>query len=91
MSDRNGKIEPLTISIVPGSRMPRYDDAVYELTSLGVTVTEQATRSGLPAVDFRFQGPDGTQFAFTTSGRMIQMLAAAIAGINVRNHGKADP
>lgn len=91
MGDRDGKIEPLNIHLQPGSTAPRWDAHTTELTPLAVTITEQGMKSGLPMVDFVFVDPTGRRFAYTTSGRMMLTLAAAIRGVNLRNHGKEEP
>jgi hypothetical protein len=92
MGDRDGKVEPFTIHLNPGSVAPRYDGAVFELTPQGVTITERGMKSGLPMVDFTFVClVDGKRYAFTTSGRMVLMLAAALRGVNLRNHGTEEP
>lgn len=91
MGDRDGKVEPVSINIVAGKTAPRFDAHTTELTPLHVTITENGMTSGLPLVDFVFEGADGRRYAFTTSGRMVRAIGAAIAGINERNHGRTDP
>lgn len=89
--DKTGVPAPITISIIPGSMAPRFDAPTTELTPVVVTITEEGMVGGRPMVDFKFTDPDGNHFAFTTSGRMIRAIGAAIAGINMRNHGTPDP
>lgn len=91
MSDRDGKIEPLSINIIPGSVAPRFDAVTHELTCIGVMITEQGMASHKPMVDFVFLDADGKRYFFTTSGAMLRLVAAAIGGVNERNHGTPDP
>lgn len=91
MSDRDGKIDPLTINLIPGNKAPRFDAAMHALTPLAATITEQGMASGLPMVDVVFVDNDGERCIWTTSGRMILALAAALRGVNLRNHGTEEP
>lgn len=90
MSDRDGKIEPLTINTIPGKTMPRYDAHTTELTPLHATITEQAMKSNWPGVDFVFTDPHGKRYAYTTSGRMMLLLAGAIQAAVIRNRHEPD-
>lgn len=80
----------LNISIVPGDTAPRYDTGV-EASLSHVTITEQGTQARLPIVDLVAKLPDGTQVLIVISGRHVCALAAAVRGINLRNHGVEEP
>jgi hypothetical protein len=90
MGDRDGKIEPLSINMIEGKIAPRFDAGVNELTPLYATVTAQGMKSGRPLVDVHFEAADGKHFAYTTSGRMMLMLAGAIQAAVVRNGEEPD-
>lgn len=90
MGDRDGRIEPFSIHMNPGSVVPRWDAATHELTPLSATITERGMQSGLPMVDMVFEGADGKRHAFTTSGRMMLMLAGAVQAAVVRNGHEPD-
>ena len=90
MGDRDGRIEPFSINMNPGDVAPRWDEATHELTPLYVTITERGMQSGLPMVDMVFEGHDGKRHAFTTSGRMMLMVAGAVQSAVVRNRHEPD-
>ena len=90
MGDRNGKVEPLTINTIPGKTAPRFDAHTTELTPLHATITERGMTTGLPMVDFVFEGADDKRYAFTTSGRMLLMLAAAVQAVIIRQGREPD-
>jgi len=80
----------LPIEFVQGDQGPHYTDTI-ELALERCVVTEKGTQGGLPIVDFVMKGPAGQKYMFCVTGRMMTMLAAAIKGVNVRNHGVAEP
>lgn len=80
----------LDIEIVPGKQAPKYPDAI-ELACTKVVITEQGTKSGLPIVDFVLKGPGGGEFVLVLTGRLLNMVSAAVRGVNKRNHGVEEP
>lgn len=90
MSDQDGKIEPLTINTIPGSMAPRFEATTHPLTPISATITEQGMKSGWPMVDLTFEDSSGKRFAYTTSGRMMLLLAGAIQAAVVRNKLEPD-
>ena len=93
-TDSTGKFPPCTIHLVPGKLAPR-SDSKGAADLVAAVITEQGTKNNLPIVDLivhiAVEGEDGIQLAVTTSGRIICMIADAIDGVNLRNHGKTDP
>lgn len=81
----------LHIKLQPGDLAPRYPSNVSPLDCQDVVITERGTASGLPLVDFRFKDDQGREFFFAVTGRLVISLAAAIRGVNLRNHGKEEP
>lgn len=79
-----------SIKFVPGTVAPKYLDA-YELTLEEVVITEQGTESRLPIVDFVTRMPDGKKVVLVLTGRIVSGIAAAVKGVNMRNHGTEDP
>jgi hypothetical protein len=80
----------LSLDIVKGKTAPRYDQG-YEVNVDRVTITEKGMESGLPLVDFIATDKSGEQVLFVLSGRHVCAIAAAIRGINMRNHGTEEP
>lgn len=80
----------LPVNIVPGKTAPRYDTGV-ELEAERVTITEQGTVLDLPLVDLVMRHPDGTQCVVCLTGRMVNMIAAVVRGVNLRVHGQEEP
>lgn len=85
--DSTGRVDPVSIRLVEGSAAPRWDSA-EGLTLEEMIITEKGMQSGFPLVDFVFRAPDGQTMVFTTSGRIVQSMAAAVDGVNLRNHGR---
>lgn len=83
-------MKQLPLNIVPGATAPKYDTG-YEATVERVTITEQGTTSKLPIVDVIGRDPDGQQVVMVLTGRQLCWIAAAIRGVNKRNHGTAEP
>lgn len=83
----------LKIELVPGSVAPRYGHDVQrtEVECESVVITEQGMASGLPLLDFKLRGPDGKLYLLVLTGRIVNMVSAAVKGVNMRNHGKAEP
>jgi hypothetical protein len=91
MSDRDGKVESFSINTIPGNTMPRFDAATTELRPLHATITERGMASGWPSVDVVFEPAQGEgRYVFTTSGRMLLMLAGAIQAAVIRNRHEPD-
>jgi hypothetical protein len=80
----------IVLTIVPGKSAPRYLKAT-ELNNTEVVITEQATEAGLPIVDFVCRDNTGKLYLLVMSGRLVNMISAAVKGVNVRNHGKEEP
>lgn len=79
----------LNIEFVQGKNPPQIE--ATRVVCIKVVITEQATQAGLPVVDFVMSDPLGKIIKLTLTGRIITTLAAAIQGVNVRNHGNPDP
>jgi hypothetical protein len=79
-----------SIEIVPGTLAPKYSEGT-ELKLDKVVITEQGTEARLPLVDIVMRGPDGELFLLVLNGRIVNAISAAIKGINMRNHGVAEP
>lgn len=80
----------LAIRFISGHLAPKYDDGVG-LECQEVVITEQGMTSGLPLVDFKMRDANGKLFVLTLTGRHVNALSAAIQGVNLRIHGKAEP
>lgn len=80
----------LQITLVPGSTAPIYDQGT-ELKCKQAVITEQGTEANLPIVDLVCYDASGRQYLIVLSGRIINGLAHAIMGVNMRNHGKREP
>jgi hypothetical protein len=80
-----------SISIVPGHRCPRHDDAAT-IHLERVVITEQGTEGGLPVVDFLGRnGLTGEPTVLALTGRIVNGISAAVKGVNTRIHGIAEP
>lgn len=84
-------MEHLKISLVEGTQAPKYPGFKDELKCLNATITERGTHAGLPIVDFHLEAPNGDKFLFVLTGRLVNVLSAAIKGANLRNHGVSEP
>lgn len=80
----------LSIEMIPGDVAPRYPEGT-ELSCEKVVITEQGTESKLPIVDFVMVAPDGKKYLLVLTGRLINGIAAAVQGSNLRNHGVREP
>ncbi len=80
----------LSIRLVPGKVAPRYDEGT-ELECQEAVITEQGTEANLPLVDIKMRGPDGKLYLLVLTGRLVNMLSAAVKGVNQRNHGVEEP
>jgi hypothetical protein len=47
--------------------------------------------SNLPIVDIVATLPDGSRVLIVATGRILNMISAAIRGVNLRNHGVEEP
>lgn len=82
----------VTIRLVAGDTAPRYEgQGGAELKCEEVVITEQGTKESLPIVDFVMRGPDGQLYLLVMTGRIVNMIASALRGVNMRNHGIAEP
>lgn len=80
------------IQLVPGNVAPRYNPCeVNQLLLDQVVITEQGTGSNLPLVDLVFKDENGKRHFTMLSGRILQTIAKAIDGVNIRNHGNPNP
>lgn len=71
---------------------PRYKkEETIQLQCHTVVITEKGTDSDLPLIDFQMIGPDGKQYFFAMTGRIVNGIASAIRGVNMRNHGVEEP
>jgi hypothetical protein len=89
--DSTGKPDHVTIKLVPGKVAPRYTEPMIELRAPEMIITEQGMASGKPIVDIHFTDAEGNRYCFITSGSLIRAMAAAVGGVNLRNHGTEDP
>lgn len=80
----------LTIHMVEGKVAPRYDEGT-ELVAEAAIITEQGTQANLPIVDLNLRGPDGKRYLVVLTGRIVNMISAAVKGANKRNHGIEEP
>lgn len=78
------------LRIVPGDVAPRYPDAC-ELMLDHIAITEKGTEKDLPIVDFVMKDADGIKCVLVLTGRTVNAIAAAIKGVNLRNHGTEEP
>jgi hypothetical protein len=85
------KASQLSISLVPGDVAPRYLPISKELVIQKAVITEKGTEGNLPLVDLVLKDDDGNEFYTMVTGRIILGLAAAIKGVNLRNHGTEEP
>jgi hypothetical protein len=83
----------LSIELLQGNFAPRYSKEVSErkLDCKKVVITENGMVSGLPLVDFQLVDKDGNEYFFAITGRLVNMISAAIRGVNMRNHGCEEP
>lgn len=88
---KNSDATNLTINLVPGNVAPRYTENDIELTVDNAVITEQGMQSGLPLIDIVLTDANGKKYFTALSGRIVQTLSKAIDGVNIRNHGVADP
>lgn len=82
----------LNIELLPGDMAPRYNGDRYKKVGIEkVVITEQGTEAGLPIVDIQMIDENGDRYYACVTGRLVNALAAAIQGVNLRNHGKEEP
>ena len=82
----------LKVELVHGDMAPRYDPTkTRELTLTKAVITEQGTASNLPLVDLVFVDGDGQEYFTMVTGRIINAVARAIRGVNLRIHGTEEP
>lgn len=84
-------VTTLSITLIPGSVAPRYNDEDKELVVNNVVITERGMESGLPLIDLQMVDKDGKLHYAALSGRIINMVSSAIKGVNLRNHGIEEP
>lgn len=82
-----------SIELVKGNIAPRYSPEICDrkLQLDRVVITENGTEGNLPIVDFVCKDPDGKYYFFAITGRLVNMVSAAIKGVNYRNHGVEEP
>lgn len=83
--------EVVTIHMIPGGTAPRYDGGIVEAKLQHVTITEQGTRASLPIVDIVATLPNGARVLIVMTGRIVNLISAAVRGANRRNHGIDEP
>lgn len=89
--DTNLQIRPVDIEITPGRIAPRYGDECGALASvLRAVITERGTAGDLPIVDLIGE-VNGKQVVLVISGRLLDSIASAVRGVNLRNHGVERP
>lgn len=81
----------LEIELVKGDTAPRYPEGTTVLECSKVAITEKGTEANLPIVDFVCTDTDGKKYFLALSGRIVNGIAAAVRGVNERNHGKSEP
>lgn len=82
----------VTIKINPDPIMaPRYGTEDRKLEIVEFIITERGTEAGLPLIDLVMIDDDGRRHYAMATGRILAGLAAAIAGVNQRNHGTPNP
>lgn len=79
------------INLVPGNIAPRYQDNIVEAKLQHVSITEKGTEANLPLIDIEAVLPDGSRVLIVCTGRILNLISAAIKGVNLRNHGQAEP
>lgn len=78
------------VNMVQGFLAPKYPTA-QELNLDNVNITEQGTEAKLPIVDFVMTGAHGEKYVLVLTGRIVNMISAAVKGANMRNHGIEEP
>lgn len=81
----------VSIKICQGDLSPRYPKTSTELVFKSAVITEKGTVQGLPIVDFVMVDNEGKEYYFMTSGRIVQAIASAVGGVNLRISGKENP
>lgn len=85
-------MKPIAIKLCPGIVAPRYEAGTRTEVECGeAVITEQGTVNNLPIVDLLLDGPDGKKYLLVLSGRTMLAIAAALRGVNQRNHGTPEP
>ena len=90
LNKRRSLMNVLNINLVKGKDGPKYDNTI-ELNCIEAVITEQGMESGLPFVDFVMEDRDGKKYLLVLTGRIVNMVSAAIRGVNLRNHGIEEP
>ena len=87
----NIHLGPVIIDIVPGGLAPRYGDECGTLAAVRrAVITEQGTAGNLPIVDLIGE-VNGKKVVLVISGRLLDSIASALRGVNLRIHGKERP
>lgn len=87
----NIHLGPVSIDIVPGGLAPRYGDECGALAAVRrAVITEQGTAGNLPIVDLIGE-VNGKKVVLVISGRLLDSIASALRGVNLRIHGKERP
>ena len=81
----------LVIELKEGNEAPRYPEGTIELRIDKAVITEKGMQSGLPLVDFQITDEKGRVYYTALTGSVLNMLSAAIKGVNMRNHGVEEP
>jgi len=81
----------LPIKLIPGDQDPKYANFEGELSVKQVNITEQGTVGNLPIVDLVCESPSGEKYLIVITGREANAISAAVKGVNMRNHGVAEP
>ena len=82
----------IRIELLPSDLAPRY--TLGECSELRVekcVITERGAEAGLPIVDFQLTDGEGNKYFVAMTGRILTSIAAAVKGVNLRNHGTEEP
>ena len=88
---QNEDVTTLEIQILEGNVAPRYVNGDTEITINKAVITEKGMESELPLIDFQMTDKDGNIFFAALSGRLVNMLSAAVKGVNLKDHGIEEP
>lgn len=85
------KASQVAITLIPGKLAIRYPETSKHLVLDSVAITENGTESNLPLVDFVLKDAEGNKYYVMATGRIVNLISAAVKGVNLRNHGTEEP